>query len=133
MPRGAPAGRSNSGPYSAGDPDAAAAVLNTGRGLEHPRCHVRARDLLRHAPLGSLGKYRYRSARRTVGKHARGDDGPVEIALAEHLLADAVVLDDRTDDEAREEPAHGVQTITLDRKRREHNDPANSRLAGSCD
>src|SRR5690349_15206993 len=41
---------------SAGDPDAAAARLTVGGRLNQPRCDVRARDLLRHSPVGPFGK-----------------------------------------------------------------------------
>ena len=100
-------------PYSVRDPDTAAAVFNTGGRVDHPGGHIRARDLLRQPALCALGKDLHRSTGRTVAEDARVDDGPLEVASAEHLLAGALVLEHRAHANAGEEPRAGTEEVTL--------------------
>src|SRR5207302_1153936 len=87
-----------------GDPDAAVAGLAARGCLYQPCRGVRARDPLRHAPRGTLGKHDHGPTGRTVGKHACVGDRPVEVASAKQLLAGALVFDHGAHGQAGEEP-----------------------------
>src|SRR5438093_5591934 len=90
---------------SASDPDAAASRLTAGGRLNQKRRDVRTRDSLRQAPAGAFGK-NGGSCGGPVAKHACVDDRPVEVALAEPLLAGALVLDQALHGNAGGEPEH---------------------------
>src|SRR5712691_9651410 len=113
-------------PGSAGDADGATAGLRTRGRLNQPRRHVRARDPMRQTPSASLGGHGNKTNGWSVGEPARVDDGPIQVALAQRLLSGALVFDHRAHRQARQKPRDWIETITLDQKRGENDDPADS-------